>query len=180
MKKYYSPATPCDRLLTNKDVNEKIKDALQKQKEQLDPVALLQRIRQGQSALAALSADTSSTGPDQQSLNQFLAKLPQLWREGEVRPTHRKVEGKTRWWRSREDPFKDVWTEILLWLQSNPDCTAKSLFQRLKEKHPAQFTDGQLRTLQRRIKEWRHTMARHLVFDGVNDINNVEPVTNPG
>lgn len=179
-KKYYTPATPCDRLLQNKDVNEKVKDALQKQKEQLDPVALLQRIRQGQSALAALSTGASSTGPDQQSLNQFLAKLPQLWREGEVRPTHRKVEGTARWWRCREDPFRDVWSEILLWLQSNPDCTAKSLFQQLKEKYPEQFTEGQLRTLQRHIKEWRHTMAKHLVFGGVNDISNVEPIASSG
>lgn len=175
-KKYYAPATPCDRLLTSKDVNEKVKDVLRKKREPLDPVALLQRIRQGQSALASLSSGTSSTGPDQQSLNQFLARLPQLWREGEVRPTHRKSEGKTRWWRTRAEPFKDVWTEILLWLQSNPDCTAKSLFFRLKETYPEKFTKGQLRTLQRRIKEWRHTMARHLVFDGINDINTVGPV----
>jgi len=66
--------------------------------------------------------------PDQQNLNQFLAKLPQLWKEGEARPTHRRREEKTHWWSSREDPFKDVWTEILLWLQSNPTALRNLFF----------------------------------------------------
>ena len=81
-------------------------------------------------------------------------------------------------WRTRKDPFISVWADILLWLQNDPDCTAKSLFQRLKKKYPEQFVDGQLRTLQRRIGEWRHTMARKLVFSGMDDINDVEAVTN--
>ena len=118
----------------------------------------------------------ASAGPDQQSLDQFLAKLPKLWQDGEVRPTHRKVENNTRYWRTRDDPFKHSWTDILLWLQSSPDCTAKSLFKRLQEKYPNQHPDVQLRTLQRRIKDWRHTMARHLVFDGINDITDVGPL----
>src|SRR3989338_2435829 len=84
VKKWYtSPETSCDRLLANKGVAEKVKEALRKQKEQLDPVALLQRIRQGQSALAALSSGAMSTGPNRQSLDQFLSQLPRLWREGE-------------------------------------------------------------------------------------------------
>lgn len=179
VKKWYSyPATPCDRLLADKGVAEKVKEALRIQKEQLDPVELLHRIRQGQSALAALSSGAMSTGPNRQSLNQFLAKLPQLWRDGEVRPTHRKNEAKARYWRTREDPFKNVWTDILLWLQSAPDSTAKSLLQRLKENHPEQFVDGQLRTLQRRVGEWRRTMARNLIFSGMNDINDVAAVGN--
>ena len=111
--------------------------------------------------------------------NQFLSQLPRLWRDGEVRPTHRKNESKARYWRTREDPFKNVWTDILLWLQSSPDSTAKSLFQRLKRERPEQlFVDGQLRTLQRRISEWRRTMARNLIFSGVDGINDVAAVGN--
>ena len=177
VKKWYtSPETSCDRLLANKGVAEKEKEALRKQKEQLDPVALLQRIRQGQSALAALSSGAMSTGPNRQSLDQFLSQLPRLWRDGEVRPTHRKNEAKARYWRTREDPFKNVWTDILLWLQSAPDSTAKSLFQRLKNENPEQFVDGQLRTLQRRVGEWRRTMARNLIFSGMDTINDVAAV----
>ena len=131
-KFYYPPATPCDRLLAHAEVEEKVKEALRKQHAQLDPVELLHRIRQGQSALAALSGGDPSCGPNRKSLDQFLAGLPELWRKGEARPTHRKEEPKAHDWRTREDPFKNVWTDILLWLQSEPDCIAKILLQRLK------------------------------------------------
>lgn len=175
-KLYHAPATPCDRLLAHPKVGEKVKEALRTQRDPLDPVELLHRIRQGQSALAALSTGEPCTGPNRQSLDQFLARLPQLWRLGEVRPTHRRDEPKARDWRTREDPFQHVWTDILLWLQRDPDCTAKSLFQQLCEKFPEQFSAGQLRTLQRRIGEWRQTMARTLVFGGVEDPNEVGAV----
>ena len=163
-KFYYPPATPCDRLLAHAEVEEKVKEALRKQHAQLDPVDLLHRIRQGQSALAALSGGDPSCGPNRKSLDQFLAGLPELWRKGEARPTHRKEEPKAHDWRTREDPFKNVWTDILLWLQSEPDCIAKKLLQRLNDKYPGQYGSGLLRTLQRRISEWRRTMARKLVF----------------
>src|SRR5271166_474015 len=124
-KTYHPPATPCDRLLTHEAVEEKIKATLRAQRDRLDPVELLHRIRQGQSALAALSTGTPSDGPDRKSLDQFLASLPELWRLGEARPTHRKGEPKARYWRTRADPFRDVWTDILLWLQKEPDSIAK-------------------------------------------------------
>jgi hypothetical protein len=56
-----------------------------------------------------------------------------------------------------------VWPEILLWLQNEPDSTAKSLIERLQKQYPGQFAEGHLRTLQRRIREWRGVMARTLV-----------------
>src|SRR5262249_3219287 len=93
-----------------------------------------------------------------------LAKLPELWRAGEARPTHRSRASEPRWWRTREDPFAGVWAEILLWLQAEPDATAKTLFERLQGAYPGRFPEGQLRTLQRRIREWRHVMARELVY----------------
>jgi hypothetical protein len=175
-KWYHAPATPCDRLLLDNRILTKTKEILKKQKEQLDPVELLHKIRQGQSALAVLSAGTTTSGPDKQSLDQFLSQLPKLWKDGEVRPTHRKKTPDARHWRTRVDPFEHVWTDILLWLQSEPDCTAKTLFMRLKLRYPDTYVDGHLRTLQRRIKEWRHTMARKLIFTGTNCINDISPV----
>ena len=35
---------------------------------------------------------------------------------------------------------------------------------RLQEEHPGIFPDGQLRTLQRRVREWRAAAAKRLVF----------------
>ena len=114
--------------------------------------------------MAALSSDDPSAGPGRENLDQFLAKLPELWRAGEARPTHRNAPAKPRPWRTRKDPFAEVWTEILLWLQQEPKATAKSLLERLQQTWPGSFDDGLLRTRQRRVKEWRRIMARQLIY----------------
>lgn len=58
-------------------------------------------------------------------------------------------------WRTREDPFQPVWNDICKRLEKNPERTAKSLFLELQKLYPDQYPAGQLRTLQRRIQEWR-------------------------
>lgn len=62
------------------------------------------------------------------------------------------------------DPFDEVWPGLVAWLEVEPDRMAKELLQRLRTEGLGEFPDGQLRTLQRRVKEWRHHAARHLVF----------------
>ena len=166
-KRYHKPETPCERLLAHAAVSDAAKEALRAELVPLDPAALLHQIREGQAALAALDSGDLSHGPERQSLEEFLAKLPELWREGEVRPTHRNTPSSPRTWRTRKDPFEEVWPEILLWLQLDPESTAKSLMGRLHRDYPGRFPEGQLRTLQRRIREWRHVMARELVRVGL-------------
>lgn len=171
-KVYHKPATPCARLLEHASVAEAAKERLRSESGLLDPLELLQRIRESQSALAALSSGDLGNGLERESLEHFLAKLPELWRKGEARPTHRGEDSEPRSWRTRKDPFEGVWPEILLWLQENPEATAKSLMEQLHEKYPNQFPEGQLRTLQRRIRDWRRVMARELVYacmDGKRD-----------
>ncbi len=58
-------------------------------------------------------------------------------------------------WRTRKDPFEDVWHSIKSMLNINPGLEAKTLFEDLQRRNPGRFADGQLRTLQRRIKIWR-------------------------
>lgn len=126
---------------------------------------ILSLIRDKQSALAALtSPDYPATGPGRKSLEEFLAQLPNLWKFGDARPTHSNKKKKVHYWRTRKDPFEEVWPDVLQWLQKEPENTAKELFQRLQGYYPGRFPDGQLRTLQRRVKEWRHIMARKLVY----------------
>jgi hypothetical protein len=60
-------------------------------------------------------------------------------------------------WRTREDPFNEEWEEIRQKLALNPGLEAKTLFDALQREKPGKFSDGQLRTLQRRIKIWRAT-----------------------
>lgn len=64
-----------------------------------------------------------------------------------------------RWWRTREDPFADVWEEARQHLEQTPYIQATALFASLQVKYPWKFTDGQLRTFQRRVKVWRLEQA---------------------
>jgi hypothetical protein len=67
-------------------------------------------------------------------------------------PSEIKVE---HTWRTREDPFAEVWGEVKEKLEINPGLEGKTLFQDLQRRYPGRFADGQLRTLQRRVKVWR-------------------------
>ena len=166
-KTYAKPATPCDRLLAHPDVQNNVKDSLRKQRARLDPIVLLHQIRLAQSALASLTLTGTVTEEQDRELDQFLSQLPRLWQQGEVRPTHREPPTKARDYRTREDPFEGVWSQLLSWIEKEPDATGKALFDRLQELHPGRFPDGQLRTLQRRVRQWRHMMAKQLIYKTV-------------
>lgn len=71
-------------------------------------------------------------------------KLP-----SQVRPEHT--------WRTRQDPFEEVWGQVKGLLETNHGLEAKTLFEYLQREHPETYQDGQLRTLQRKIKYWRAT-----------------------
>ncbi len=60
-------------------------------------------------------------------------------------------------WRTRKDPFESEWLEIKLMLEINAGLEAKTIFEDLQRRNPGKYADGQLRTLQRRIKVWRAT-----------------------
>src|SRR6516162_10044376 len=62
-----------------------------------------------------------------------------------------------RHWRTREDPFSDVWERVRQQIEESPGLEAKTLFEWLQREYPGRFADGQIRTLQRRIKVWRAT-----------------------
>lgn len=58
-------------------------------------------------------------------------------------------------WRTRPDPFADTWPEIVAILEADPGLEAKTIMDWLVEDKPAHFHPGQLRTLQRRVRDWR-------------------------
>jgi hypothetical protein len=61
-----------------------------------------------------------------------------------------------RYWRSRVDPFADVWdAEVMPLLKGAPKLMAVTLLRKLQDDHPERFPDGVLRTLQRHIRHWR-------------------------
>jgi len=58
-------------------------------------------------------------------------------------------------WRTREDPFEADWPWAVEFLKNNPGLEAKTLFEALQRQWPGKYQDGQLRTFQRRVKQWR-------------------------
>jgi hypothetical protein len=61
-----------------------------------------------------------------------------------------------RYWRSRPDPFADVWeSEVVPLLRSAPKLKAITLLRKLQEDHPERFPDSMRRTLERHVSQWR-------------------------
>lgn len=91
-----------------------------------------------------LAKAAMKVGMDEKTARKYrdLGKLP-----SEVAAAHR--------WRTRPDPFSAVWSEVREFLEANPGLEAKTLFEALQRRYPGRFSDGQLRTLQRRVKRWR-------------------------
>jgi hypothetical protein len=138
----------------------------------LDPVRLLAQIGQLQDAFwqHARVGSADGVGPGSEPPMRFSAdshgeRDPTASLDGpaaavvhQKRAYHRKHVRIPRWWRTRMDPFAEVWAEIEQWLEANPTRTAKSIFTELQQRDPDRYPTAQLRTLQRRIAKWRTTM----------------------
>ena len=76
------------------------------------------------------------------------------WQSGPL-PSETKQE---RQWRTRSDPFDGVWEEViepLLQGEAAGKLKATTIIEWLEEQHPSRFSASQLRTLQRRLQDWR-------------------------
>jgi transposase len=60
-----------------------------------------------------------------------------------------------RAWRTRPDPFVEDWPEIAKRLADAPELEAQALFEDLLSRQPERYEPGQVRTFQRRVKQWR-------------------------
>lgn len=74
-------------------------------------------------------------------------------------------------WRTRADPFAADWSTVEGMLSDAPELEAKSLFEWLCEQHPDRYTPGQVRTFQRRVREWRalHGPGKEVYFPQVHE-----------
>lgn len=72
-----------------------------------------------------------------------------------------------RSWRTRQDPLGAVWeAEVVPLLQSDAALNAVTLLEELQRRHPGQYDSAVLRTLQRRVRQWRalHGAEREVYF----------------
>ena len=77
-----------------------------------------------------------------------------------------------RHWRTRSDPFDEVWdAEVVPLLEAAPALNAVTLLEELQRRHPGRFPAGQLRTLQRRMRRWRAVSGaeREVMFAQVHE-----------
>ena len=81
-------------------------------------------------------------------------KTARKYRDSDKLPSELKKEHN---WRTREDPFAEDWLKVKSLLENNPGLEATTIFKWLQRVNSGKYQDGQLRTLQRRIKHWRAT-----------------------
>ena len=66
----------------------------------------------------------------------------------------------SRNWRTREDPLIQVWdSEVVPLLQTDAQLNAVTLLEELQRRYPGQYGSDVLRTLQRRMRQWRATFG---------------------
>jgi hypothetical protein len=163
-KRYDTPATPCQRLLADARTPREVRTKLETLQKQLDPVSLLHEIRHRQRRLVMLADKARIEEEEPEPLEKFMAALKTAWADGTPRPTEKCAAPKVRWWRSRKDSFENSWPEVRQWAEAEPGLTTRQLLQRLQARYPGSYPDGQLRTLQRRLKIWRGQMAHELIL----------------
>ncbi len=161
-KTYDGPMTAYARLQASTHITQEAKKRLTHQMTKLDPMLLLKQIRESQETLMAISQSRSPENATE--ISPFIKSLATAWKSGEVRPTHRREPKPGHWWRSRPDPFANVWPMLLSWLEEQPDMEAKTMLKRLQASGRGEFPDGQLRTLQRRVRVWRMQIVERLVY----------------
>ena len=175
-KTYHPPATPYQRLLADTRTSDDVRQRVTMTYGALDPVQLLRTIRIVQQELVEIAdrpTTVEATAPTPATLEQFLSGLRTAWREGEVRPTS-KQKPKAPRGRRRPDPLVTVTPRLREWFKAEPWRTSSELLERLQGEQPDLFPDGLLRTVQRRLKEWRREAAHKMVF-GIGAGETAEP-----
>ena len=160
-KRYDSAQTPYQRLLSSKSLNQDQKRQLEQHYETLDPVALMREVEHCQDrfwshAHGGTSTDSTPQPSPESTLEIAVTTSPIAKISGGPRFYRRTPRPSvSRYWRTRKDPFEQVWPQVRIQLQLNPEQTAKKIFQEIQKQYPETFPDGQLRTLQRRVRDWR-------------------------
>ena len=118
---------------------------------------LRQKLMQGKTQEAAAAAAGMSV------------RSARTWQQGPL-----PLESKSsRAWRTRPDPFAAIWSEAVLpLLQRDPESAlqATTVLEWLEERYPGRFSPTQLRTLQRRLRDWRalHGPEQEVFFPQVH------------
>lgn len=185
---YDQAQTPCQRLLASGALPPDKAQHLEQVRSVLDPVRLLDQVKRLQDALwkRATTCTPAPTTPDDEAMAliaRFRADTcmpdgtngaasdashgvpPTAQSAAAGRNRKYRRTGKSmgpRQYRTRADPFEAVRDELHQWFLTSPDATVKSLLKKLQTQYPDEYPDNLLRTLQRRVSEWRKEVILEL------------------
>ena len=171
-KRYDKAQTPYQRILSSAEVGEDGKDQLRASYETLDPVVILKELEQLQDRVWEHAHIKGSPATGIEVAYELIVQNPNPPKpvvaltalRAETSPAARKTvrtyrrtrkASPPRTWRTRIDPFADVWGQIQLQMKIYPSRSAKEVFLDLQQRYPGKHPHGQLRTLQRRVKQLR-------------------------
>ncbi len=121
-------------------------------------VLLRQKIMEGKTQKAAAASAAMSE------------RSARKWKRGELPSETKRARRRSR---SRPDPFADVWeSDVVPLLRSDPegDLSATTILEWLDDLYPGRYGRSQLRTLQRRIRDYRalHGPDKEVYFQQVH------------
>ena len=192
-KRYHPAKTPFQRLMLSEHVASATKEKLALQYKNLDPVALLGQLEHLQNAL--WKQTFVSKQEEKKIAHSDIERVSTL---GQINKASLTIDVETpcavkrfyhrqekpdlrthpRTWRTRPDPFDGVWDEVRLRLELNPGYASTNMLKWLIGKYPDNIKLCHLRTLQRRIADWRRQQQsqenklRAIMLEG-------EPKTSP-
>ena len=174
-KRYDRAQTPYQRIIASGYLTKRKRERIESLYWKLDPVTLLKELERRQdhfwtfaNGQRELEGNDSPRAMDA-VVRKYLVEITASQEPSGIRRYRRTKKPRT--WRTRKDPFAEVWPEVRVQLEVNPAQTAKALFVGLQQRYPGRFVDGQLRTLQRRVRDWR----REQLYKA--EIARVEPTT---
>ena len=96
--------------------------------------------------------DFGRTLGDSARMAEMSEKTARKYRDSDGLPSQQTSD---RNYRTRIDPFADVWDKVQQRLEVEPRLKAKTLFEWLQQTHEGQFPDSTRRTFERRVNQWR-------------------------
>ncbi len=187
---YDQAKTPYQRVIASGVLPEQRQISMDRTFEALDPVRLRGQIKRLQDALWARAVTPSaSEGGDglagtMDSIARFRAAscMPQVGEEmqtpddaGDVAGARRRRYRRAtksmgpRTYRTRKDPLERDRDELHQMFLEMPDVTGKALLKQIQDRHPDDYPDNLLRTLQRRVREWRASIILAVDTPGTGD-----------
>ena len=195
-KKYDKAKTPYQRLILSPHFAEEIKIKLKKQYEELDPVKLLKDLEGLQNSFwkHAWKAEPDIKSETEREIKNILNSVEpkvadihavenNITEQAEnnnnsiisvrnYRRTNKPKNLGPRNWRTRADPFDNVWNSIIRQqLELNPALTARHILEGLIKEDAGQFNLNQTRTMHRRIAEWRIQQLKMVQVKNCTKIN---------